>query len=404
MDTIAHSSANIEMAIVGAVAYGKYAGEIFAQVDSTELKDDEFCAIFEHFKRRWKERGEVNPGDIASLPDHLKEPAFIAAQTLPTVEGYQQYIDMLKERNAVITAQVLGGKLMICDNIDEVNELTDELAASIKLGGSTASASIGDLLEEFSKTRSTPKTYITTGFPTLNKYMYLDKGDYVVVGARPSEGKTALALNMATRMAKSGLRVGFFSLETSELKLMDRIIAETCGVDFSRIKRGDITSDEWRRIAETSIMLESLPLYLIPASGKTVSWIAAESLRLNLDAIFIDYLGLITGPGRSIYEQVTNISKDLHNFAQQHKVLVVALSQLNRGEPSQMPTLERLRESGQIEQDVDAAILLHNPPSGEDMRECKLIIAKNKEGICGAVDMVFDGSHQRFSVMESAYE
>ena len=234
--------------------------------------------------------------------------------------------------------------------------------------------------------------------------MFIDKGDYIVIGARPSEGKTAIALNMATRMAKSGVKVGFFSLETSELKLMDRIIAEMCSVNFGRIKRGQLTEDEWRAVAETSARIQSLPLWLIPASGKTVAWIAAETLRLGLDVIFIDYLGLITGPGKSIYEQVTNISKDLHNFAQQHKVMVVALSQLNRGDPAQLPTLERLRESGQIEQDVDAAVLLHNPPSGDDFRECQLIIAKNKEGICGSIDMIFNGSNQRFSVMESIYE
>ena len=280
--------------------------------------------------------------------------------------------------------------------MEDVMELTESLNKTLRQKTSAKAQSLEDLIPRFAETRTQQREYISTGFSLLNRYLFLDRGDYVVLGARPSEGKTALALSMAVAMAKNGHRVGFFSLETSEMKLMDRIVCDQCSIDFNHIKRGDLSADEWQSFATCANDLMQLPLYLIEAAGKTTSWIVAESSRLNLDIVFIDYLGLIKSEGRSIYEQVTNISKDLHTFAQRSHTLVIALSQLNRGDPSQMPTLERLRESGQIEQDVDVAILLHNPPNGNNIRDCKMIIAKNKEGICGNIDMTFTGNLQRF--------
>lgn len=398
-DELLDSCLDCELAVLGTVVYGKHTSEVFGQVDESEFRNDEIRDIYTRFKKFWEENGSVDSGYIASLPDELKFIAFKSAETLPT-HDYQRLIDALRNRNTVLDANVIGLRLMSAKDTEDVNSANDELQSLLREKKSEKAVSMEDLLPTFSQARSQPKQYISTGFNTLNNYLYLDQGDYVVIGARPSEGKTAIALNMATRMAKSGKRVGFFSLETSEMKIMDRIVAEMCGVNFGRIKRGKLFDDEWVKIAKSSEEIMRLPLYIIPAAGKTVAWIAAETMRLSLDIIFIDYLGLITGKGKSLYEQVTNISKDLHTFAQKNKVLVVALSQLNRGDPKQMPSLDRLRESGQIEQDVDVAMLLHNPPNGQDTRSCVLIVAKNKEGVCGTIDAVFCGSQQRFSIPE----
>lgn len=402
MNDFIDSALDAELAVLGTVVYGNHPSEVFAQVDDSELRNDEIRDIFSRFRKFYEDTGKTESAYIASLPEELKFTAFKSAETLPTLD-YQLLIKMLKQKNIVEDAQILGVKLMGCRDVDQVTELTEDLNNIVRDNKNSDKAmSMSELLPLFSTTRSAKKQYFDTGYALLNEYLYLDKGDYVVIGARPSEGKTAFALNMATRMAMTGKKVGFFSLETSELKLMDRVIADMCGVNFGRIKRGTLFEDEWVKISERANDILNLPLTIIPAAGKTVSWIAAETIRLGLDVIFIDYLGLITGRGKSLYEQVTNISKDIHTFAQKNKILVVALSQLNRGDPGQLPTLDRLRESGQIEQDVDVAMLLHNPPSGVDRRDCTLIIAKNKEGQCGTVDAQFVGSVQRF-IIEKRY-
>lgn len=130
--------------------------------------------------------------------------------------------------------------------------------------------------------------------------------------------------------------------------------------------------------------------------------IRAKAAQLEAEVVFIDYLSLIKGEGKSLYERVTNISMELHTFAQQAKVTVVALSQLNRDDRGE-PGLTNLRESGQIEQDADGVILLFEPARAEPGVNRILSVAKNKEGRTGEIPLCFDGSLQRFREVEGRY-
>jgi replicative DNA helicase len=149
-------------------------------------------------------------------------------------------------------------------------------------------------------------------------------------------------------------------------------------------------------------MLVKLPLSIVKASGKSVSWIRGEALRLKADVVFIDYLGLINGTGKSRYEIITNVSMELHNMAQQTGITVFALSQLNRNATGRRPTMADLRESGQVEQDADVIVLLHRV--NEDLNDMDVIIEKNKEGEVGTVKMKFWGGSQSFSEVLNRYE
>lgn len=225
----------------------------------------------------------------------------------------------------------------------------------------------------------------------------------MVIGGRPSAGKTAFSLVLALKMAGDGRRIAYFSLETSPQKIMDRIITTFCGLDFGKVKRQEL-DDEWDMVEHLNEDLMQFPIDIIPASGRTVAWIQAESLRRKADIAIIDYIGLIKAEGNGRYEKMTNISMDIHNFCQRTGVLVIGLSQLNRG-GTDKPTMEHIRESGQIEQDADVIMLLHNEQVVDEYGEYgggeyTVIIAKNKEGMTGDIPFRFEGRTQRFYPIE----
>ena len=196
------------------------------------------------------------------------------------------------------------------------------------------------------------KQYITTGIAKIDKYTYMNKGDFIVIGARPSAGKTAITLQMALHMAKTH-RVAYFSLETSAEKLYDRAISNFAHVSFRNIKNGLVGEEsalEWQKIATASSAFSNLDLFIVPASGYTVSKIESKAVELGAEVIFVDYLSLVKARGKDRFEQVTNVSMGLHNLAQQRKIMVVALSQLSRNGVNE-PSMSDLRESGAIEQD-----------------------------------------------------
>ena len=191
-----------------------------------------------------------------------------------------------------------------------------------------------------------------------------------------------------------------FSLETKNQKIIERLFTTYAGLDFGKLKSRTLNDDELLKAAQDSIGASKLKLTVVNASGKTVAWIQSKALKLKADIVMIDYIGLIQAKGKSRYEMVSNISVDLHVMAQSLGITVVALSQLNRA-GSGAPRMEDLRESGQIEQDADLIMLLHND---KDKGEYTVIVAKNKEGITGAVPMRFDGAKQTFYELETRYD
>ena len=196
-------------------------------------------------------------------------------------------------------------------------------------------------------------------------------------------------------------KVGFYSLETSTAKLTNRLVANRCIIDFGHINRREMTPEEWERAAKWKKDVTESQLELIPASGWGVQDILATALARQHRVVFIDYLQLIRAAGRNRTEQVTNISLALHEMAQAHGILVVALSQLNRASTDRAdatPTLADLRESGQIEQDADAVLALYiDPDEDAPMDDRKLRVLKNKEGRLGDFSLAFDGSTQSFA-------
>lgn len=249
--------------------------------------------------------------------------------------------------------------------------------------------SVGDLLDDYIRHLGEKPQYIHTDLSKLDENLHLVPGNYFVIGGRPSAGKTALSLQLAAGMAKSGKRVCYFSLETDPATLEARLIVNQLYAPLSAVKNKTLSLRELDRLAD----MKHWPLYIRSAAGKGVAWIKAQALRMKADIIFVDYLQLIhERGGGDRYTAITEISIALHELAQTTGILVVALAQLNRNAARAEPSNADLRESGQIEQDADAILLLSADGDAYFSR-----LTKNKEGRVGNAGLEFDKTLQRFT-------
>ena len=255
---------------------------------------------------------------------------------------------------------------------------------------------IGELVDNYVRKLNEKPKYIPSGIPVLDKHLHLAPGNLFIIGGRPSAGKTALSLQMACEQARRGLRVCYFSLETDPDTLTARIISNRLAVPLADVKSKTVPQSDIDSLAD----LHKLPLFIRSASGKGTGWIKAQAQRMKAQVIFIDYLQLLTASkAKDRYQQITSISIALHELAQTTGILVVALAQLNRNAAHASPSTADLKESGQLEQDADAILLL-----SADKEEYQAILAKNKEGKIGEIPLTFDKTRQRFLAVTSELE
>lgn len=264
---------------------------------------------------------------------------------------------------------------------------------------------------------------VRMGFPGMDsRLLGLRGGQMIVVGARPGVGKTSFCLNMAVNAADSGARVALFSLEMSKKEIAERLLSSRSAVSLSDIRSASIDDSQWPQILEATEYLSGLDVLIDDTPGITVTEIRAKARRMLRGAangiVIIDYLQLLSSPsgmGRndSRATVVGEMSRGIKIMAKDLNVPVMALSQLNRvveGRTGKRPQLSDLRESGSIEQDADIVILLDRSMTPEEAERqdrpnegvTQFIIAKNRSGPLGAVDMRFDGDTIRFR--EITYE
>ena len=269
-----------------------------------------------------------------------------------------------------------------------------------------------DALEERQGNR-TVVTGVTTGFTQLDhKTSGLQGSDLIILAARPSMGKTALALNIARNAAVEGnVPVAVFSLEMSKEQLCERMLCAEARVDSSRLRGGFLNPDDWNRITEAASVLSEAPLYIDDSPDISATSIRTKSRRLKMDKglglVIIDYLQLMRGRAGSERRdlEISEISRALKLLAKEINVPVVALSQLNRKleeRNDKRPKLSDLRESGALEQDADVVAFIYrdevynrdenNPNRGT----AEIIIAKQRNGPTGDIPLTFLNSYTRF--------
>jgi replicative DNA helicase len=255
-------------------------------------------------------------------------------------------------------------------------------------------------------------TGIPSGFPDLDKMTSgFQRSDLIIVAARPSVGKTAFALNIAQNVAvRAGETVAIFSLEMSAGQLVQRMICAEANVDAGRMRTGFLEGDDWEKLAMAIGALSEAQIYIDDTPGVTVADIRAKCRRLKkekgLGMILIDYLQLIQGrgkPGENRQQEVSEISRTLKQIARELEVPVIALSQLSRGveqRQDKRPMMSDLRESGSIEQDADIVAFLYRDDYYDKESEKKniieIIIAKQRNGPVGTVELVFLKNYNKF--------
>ena len=379
-----------------------------------DLEIDDFCEelrnTFAAIRGYWEHNDKWNPVEVMGRYDNCKKAMgecldafgaeFIRNVTHDMMLGWA---GIIKEQAALSRARELAFKIV--DGSTRYADLTgiyEQLGEAINLHSERGDfIPMCDGIDNYIRKLDDKPEYISTGLKVLDNNLHLVPGNFVVIGGRPSSGKTALSLQLACEIAKNGRKVAYFSLETDPDTLYARIIANQLGVPLHTVKNKTVSVDELDRLAT----IKKYPLFVRSAAGKGVGWIRTQSIRMQAKVVFIDYLQLIHQAGaKDRYSAVTEISMALHEFAQSTGTLVVALAQLNRetaraGIP---PTSADLRESGQIEQDADAIILLASDVAIKDHPERKYYfgLAKNKEGDTGDLLITFNKPIQRFEEYE----
>lgn len=307
----------------------------------------------------------------------------------PTRENILNWLRMLKENRAAEKFRSIA--LESCNQAlgyDDLQGYYEKMGRALDVEGKTDDfKSAGDLVDDYIRSLGEKPEYIPTGLSKLDRNLHILPGNFILIGGRPSAGKTALSIQLATEMAIRGYRVCYFSLETSTEILSYRMIANRICNPLENVKNKRVPVAELDCLAR----LRKAPLFFMPASGKSVSWIKAQALRKKSQIVFVDYVQILScADAKDRYTQITKISIALHELAQSTGMVVFGLAQLNRGAARSDPTVADLKESGQLEQDADAIILL----GGTDH---PFILAKNKEGEAGIwFNIVFDKEKQRF--------
>lgn len=272
--------------------------------------------------------------------------------------------------------------------------------------------------EEFAAIHADPelvqRNMISTGYKSFDEKLGgFKRGDLIIVAARPSMGKTAIALNFAQNVAKKNRHVAIFSLEMSKEQLTDRLIAAVMAVDSWKLQKGKLTEDEFARMGDALETLSHSKIYLDDSpAGEGLTSIKSKARRLKmesgLDLIVIDYLQLMSnGNSLNRVQEVSEISRGLKSLARELDVPVIALSQLSRqleSRPDKRPVMSDLRESGSIEQDADIIAMLYRDDYYNEFSETpgvtNVLIRKNRNGPIGQVDLKFEKSQQKFYEIE----
>jgi len=402
----------------------------------------------------------------------LGGPAYLAGLTGSGagLSGARQFATQIYDL-AMLRALVSVGRTLVdraMDTSEEVNpraqiELAEEELFKVAADGGAESAvksfaqasSIALRMAERAQKTGGKVSGITTGFDTINNRIGgMHQSDLMILAGRPGMGKTSLATNIAFNAARRwmqdardgiartdsiGAKVAFFSLEMSADQLATRILAEQSGITAEKLRKGDISRDEFRQLAASAAELENLPLFIDDTGGLTIGALHTRVRRLQrrhnneIGLVVVDYLQLLTGSGRQSdgnrVQEISEISRGLKTLAKDLNVPVLALSQLSRAvenREDKRPQLSDLRESGSIEQDADMVWFVYRedyyvamkepkkPGDGDDSKTiedyndwmarmervyglAELIVAKQRHGATGKVTLKFDPTITKFT-------
>ena len=290
-------------------------------------------------------------------------------------------------------------------DVDELVEASRREVDLTSRATGTAVLSFGETIDVMLGTLDQDINHRPTPWEAVNQIIGgLRPGALYVVGARPSVGKSIVALNLAQELTKHG-SVAFSSLEMSNNDVQIRAVSSDLNLDVSRLIERNLMPGDWAKIRDRRAVWSDVPLFVDDRSGVTITDIKRFARSVNrrkpLAGVVVDYLQLMAQPHgdkRPRHEFVADMSRQLKIMAMDMQIPVIALSQLNRASESRqdkMPMLSDLRESGAVEQDADVVILLHREIMGENRDDLSMLVAKNRHGATGLAELTFWGHYSK---------
>ena len=426
-------SVEAEQSVLGSILLDK---DAMISVSETLIPEDFYKeahrVIYECMLKLYNNQSEI---DLITLADELRDQGYLddiggiayitsLSTIVPTTSNIKYYINIVKEKS--ISRQLISAANDIINlGYDSSTKVEDVLEnAEKKIFDISQERTTNDfqpinqvltetlsMLEKLYEEKS-DVTGLTTGFRDLNKKINgLQRSDLFLIAARPAMCKTAFALNLVQNAALKGdASVAVFSLEMSKEQLVQRMVAAQSSVELKKIKTGTLAANDWPRITDGMAVLSGAKIHIDDTPGIKISELRSKCRKLKiekgLDLVLIDYLQLMEGEGHneSRQQEIAKISRSLKILAKELDCPVVALSQLSRA-PEQRadhrPMLSDLRESGSIEQDADIVMFLYRDeyynPDTERKNIGEVIVAKNRHGETGTVELVWFGEIQKFA-------
>lgn len=425
-------SVESEQSILGSILLDKDAIITVAEtITPTDFYKDAHRIIYESMMAL---NNKNEPIDMVTLTDELRKRGYLddiggvtyltsLSTIVPTTSNVKYYADIVKEKsvlrqlikasNDIINLGYGSGES--AENVldfaeKKIFDISQERTNDDFKPINQVLMDTYDMIESIYSNKS-DVTGVTTGFKDLNKKINgLQRTDLILVAARPAMGKTAFALNLVQNAAiKGNASVAVFSLEMSKEQLAQRMIAAQSNVELKKMKTGTLNDADWPRIISAMAVMSDAKIFIDDTPGIKINELRSKCRKLKmeqgLDLVMIDYLQLMESDSKneSRQQEISKISRSLKILAKELDCPVVALSQLSRA-PEQRadhrPVLSDLRESGAIEQDADIVMFLyrdeyyHSDSEKKDLAE--IIIAKNRHGETGSVELVWMGSIQRF--------
>lgn len=386
------------------------------------------------------DRGE--PVDLVTVTENLRKAGKLDAvggsiyvadllNSVPTAANVEHYAKIVEEK-AVLRKLIESGTRIVSNGFsdpEDVDQVLDQAEKSIfdialkrtREGFTKIDSVIKRVLDKIDALYGKKEAITGTpsGFPDLDQLTAgFQNSDLIIIAARPSVGKTAFALNIAALVSiKHHIPVAIFSLEMNKEQLAQRMLCSEAEVDAQRLKTASLSDTGWKKLTRALGRLSEAPLYIDDAASTTVTEIRAKARRLKIEKglglVIVDYLQLMRGRGRieNRVQEISDIARSLKTLARELEVPVVALSQLSRAveqRPDRIPRLSDLRESGEIEQTADVVMFIHREdyynPQSERGNVAEIIIAKQRNGPIGVVELVFRKEIAKFCSKETRYE
>ncbi len=378
------------------------------------------------------------PIDLVTLSEELKRAGELdevggytylvgLAEQTPTAAYAEHYARIVAEKAALRRLIAAAGEVMrlAYDEAGSLEEILDKAGQKIlevqRDGSRRDFAAMNELVHQtfehihrLYENQGAP-TGVRTGFRELDRMIGgLEPGSLTIIAARPSMGKTSLALTIAQHAAlKENVPVGIFSLEMPAIQLVTRIITAEARIDMNRLRQGQLSERDFQRLVDVAGRISEAPIYIDDTPDLTLLELRARARRLaaqyQLGLIVVDYLQLMSGAAGSVksenrQQEIAAISRGLKGLARELEVPVVSLSQLSRAvesRPNKRPMLSDLRESGSIEQDADLVLFIYRDeyynPHSEKAGIAEIIVGKQRNGPTGTVELQFHAAHVRFN-------